>query len=532
VPRDLIQAPDHNRDRSLGWLAVAWLEFFTVHGRGDVQGDAVEHGDELTGFLVDCYAVTRDPAASNCSLLYDSAFLSRPKGCDKSGLAARIGLFEALGPCRLEGWARGDEVLVDPWGLGFEYRYAPGEPMGKPVRAPFLRCMATEEGQTGNVYDSIYYNLTEGPLQDVPGVDAGLTRVLLHYNGGEIRPSTAANASKDGGIETWVDFDETHLYKTPELRRMHATVTRNLRKRKRTAGTWYLETTTMFAAGEDSVAEETYKLAEHIREGQARRQRLLYDHRWGECEDLADEPALREAITDAYGDAIVWNDLDGLVDEFYDPRKTTTDSRRFFLNARSSAADAWLVEHEWSGCFDGDRLVADGDVITLGFDGSRARAHGVTDATALIACRVSDGHVFEPLERVRVGAEDSDGRPATGWRVPTAEVERAVAACFRRYTVVGFFADPAKWESYVAAWEAKYGPRMKVKATREHPIEWWMTGGRSQLIVKALEEFHNAVIDREMTHDGAYALTRHVLNARRRATRAGCRSRRKRRTRR
>lgn len=30
---------------------------------------------------------------------------------------------------------------------------------------------------------------------------------------------------------------------------MYATVTRNLRKRKKGAGTWYLETTTMFAPG-------------------------------------------------------------------------------------------------------------------------------------------------------------------------------------------------------------------------------------------------------------------------------------------
>src|SRR5205085_598693 len=79
----------------------------------------------------------------------------------------------------------------------------------------------------------------------------------------------------------------------------------------------------------------------------------------------------------------------------------------------------------------------------------------------------------------------------------------------------------AKWESYIASWEAKYGKRLKVKSTRDHPIEWWMTGGRSGLIVRALEQFHSAVIDSEMTHDGSYALTRHVLNARRRTSRSG-----------
>ena len=70
-----------------------------------------------------------------------------------------------------------------------------------------------------------------------------------------------------------------------------------------------------------------------------------------------------------------------------------------------------------------------------------------------------------------------------------------MAEANRRYTVVGFYADPAKWESYVAQWEAKYGRKLKVKASREHPIEWWMSGGRSALIVRALEAFHSAVID-------------------------------------
>jgi hypothetical protein len=37
--------------------------------------------------------------------------------------------------------------------------------MGQHVRTPYIRCMATEEGQTGNVYDSVYYNLTEGPVR-------------------------------------------------------------------------------------------------------------------------------------------------------------------------------------------------------------------------------------------------------------------------------------------------------------------------------------------------------------------------------
>jgi hypothetical protein len=87
--------------------------------------------------------------------------------------------------------------------------------------------------------------------------------------------------------------------------------------------------------------------------------------------------------------------------------------------------------------------------------------------------------------------------------------------------VVGFYADPAKWESHVAALEARYGRQLKVRASREHPIEWWMTGGRASFTVRALEKFQSAVIDGELSHDGSSALTRHVLAARMVHTRSG-----------
>jgi hypothetical protein len=505
MPRQVVHAADHDRSRSLGWLGLAWLEYFVVHGPGDVQGEPVRHGDEYSQFIADCYALS-----AKGRRLYDSAFLSRPKGSDKSGVGGRESLFEGLGPCRFAGWAKGGETYRDPWGLGFTYTYERGEPMGRQVRVPFIRIMATEEGQTGNVYDTVYYNLSEGPLSHAVGHrdNVGMSRILL-ADGGEIRPSTASSAAKDGGIETFVVYDETHLYTTPELRAMYATVARNLRKRKRTAETWFLETTTMFGAGEQSIAQATYELAGKILEGRTRRARLLFDHRWGECEDLTDEKALRAAIADAYGDALDWNDVDGIVDEFYEPRAKEADSRRYFLNAPGTVGDAWIAGYEWEDRRDGNKQVAPRDVITLGFDGSRRRSRKITDATALIGCRVADGHVFQ----IQVW-EQPDGQD--DWQVPTDEVDAEVREAFKVYVVVGFYADPAKWESYIAKWEARYGKQLKVKATRDHPIEWWMVGGRATLTVRALEQFQSAVIDDEMTHDGSAALTRHVLHARER----------------
>lgn len=502
MPRRVITAKEHDRDLSLGWLLLSWMEYFCVHGPGDVQGEPVRHGDEVSGFIVDCYALDRSGRR-----LYDSAFFSRPKGCDKSGLGGRLGLTEAFGPCRFFGWAEGGEIYRDPWGLGFEYEYQPGEPMGRPVKVPYIRCLATEEGQTGLVYDTIHFNLTEGPLAEVPGTNTGLTRVLLP-GGGEITPSTASSASKDGGKETFVVFDETHLYNMPDLRRMYATVTRNLRKRKKIAETWYLETTTMFAPGEESIAESTYRLSEAIEAGKTRRERLIVDHRWGECDNPENEAELRCGITEAYGDAMEWNDLNGLVDEFYDPRQHIIDSRRYFLNAETETSDAWIAAREWDPCANALAILADGDMIALGFDGSVNE-----DATALVACRLDDGY----LELLACDEKPPDARNT--WQVDQEAIDAAVKAAFDRFNVVAFFADPAHWQDYVDAWTAEFADKLEVRASQVHPIEWWTN--RPSAMVAALERFREAVAAKRLTHDGSTTFRRHVLNARRRMTRSG-----------
>ncbi len=510
MPRTLVRAPDHDRNRSLGWLALAWIEFFYVHGPGDVQGEPVHHGDEYSGFVVDCYALDQEGR-----LQYDSGFFSRPKGTNKSGFAAEFCCFEGLGPCRFAGFAKGGEVYEDPWGLGFRYEYVAGEPMGRPVNVPVIRIMATEEEQSGKVYDNVYFNLTEGPLADVPGIDPGVTRTNLP-GGGDITPSTGAAASKDGGKETFVVFDESHLYNTPELRRMYKTVTRNLRKRKKFAGTWYLETTTMFAPGEDSVAEVTYEQAEAILERRFRgRPRTLFDHRWGECADITVEADLRAAILEAFGEAIEWNDLDGTVDEFYKLQSDEADSRRYFLNAKTSTVDAWIQEQAWKDIEKPALRLQPGDVITLGFDGSIR-----DDSTALVGCRVSDGHL-QMLEHAGSPTcwEKPPGPAGEGWQVDRVAVDAAVHAMFSTYKVVGFYCDPPYWQDYVDAWSSQFADQLEVKGTQNRPLEWWTN--RPNLMSRALARLHDAIMVGDTSHDGGGVLTRHIRNARRRESRGG-----------
>jgi phage terminase large subunit-like protein len=524
MPRRLITAPGHDRTRSLGNLATWWIETFTVHGPGAVVGQNVELTDEYFGFLLDAYALSAIGRR-----MYDSGFLSRPKGCDKSGFAAKIALFEAFGPCRFDGWAKGGEVYEF---LGRSYRYAKGEPMGRTIPSPFIRVLATEEEQTGNTFATIHYNLTDSrsPLFDLQawGVVAGLSKVVIP-GGGSIVRSTAGAASKDGGLETFVVFDETHLYVTPVLREMYNTVTENLGKRAMDAEPWFLETTTMFGPGEESVAERTIEYSEAIEEGKARKPRALIDHRWGEIseKDFRDEAKLADAFREAYGDAIAWNPVEYLIERAYDPRRPVERTRRYRLNAITASANAWLKPEDWTargirarrGIAQRLKLAWEfvrpwrGDVVTLGFDGSLTN-----DATALVACRVKDRYLF-PLHI----QERPDDKSGENWEVDQAAVDAAVAAAHKRFKVVGFYADPPYWQDFVRSWDAEFGEGYEVKAGPKNAIAWYTK--RDVQMAAALELLSTAVASGTMAHDDdtqlGRVMTRHFKNARKWERRGG-----------
>lgn len=389
-----------------------------------------------------------------------------------------------------------------------------------------MKLAAVSEAQTQNSWVPLLEMLDGPVLDNYPGVEPLGTFVNLPR--GRIEPTTASATSAKGAKPVFSLLDQTEVW-TKSNGGVHLAEVMRINAAK--LGGVTVESPNAYTPGVGSVAEASAAYYNAILEGRARDDGLLYDHREAPPEtDLTDRESLLAGLAYAYGDSANieggcriheppctrrgWVDLDRLAAETWDPDIDPQTARADLLNQITHASDSWLSQPEWAGCADSTKVVADKDAITLGFDGSRSRAVGVTDATALIGCRVEDGHLFE------VGVwEQPTGPAGKDWQVPIVEVLAAIHEAFRRYNVVGFYADPAKWESHIADLEARYGTRLKVKSTRDHPIEWWMVGGRSRQIVRALEQFHGAVVDRELTHDGSYALTRHILNARRREAR-------------
>lgn len=490
---------------TLGWLVLDWIEENLIVPDGPAAGDPLTFTAEQARFILQLYEV--DPAFEGPPIrgrslvngrLIRRAVLSRPKGWGKSPLVAALCLAEALAPVVLDGWDSDGQPVGREWtSLGFKAK---------------VQIVAVSEDQTVNTWDPLLEMSRNGPVYDNYAIEPLDT--FVNVPRGRIEPVTSSGTSREGFRPVFSALDQTESWtQTNGGVKLAATIRRNLGK----VNGCSVETPNAFIPGMGSVAESSFAAVKAQDEGRLKRTTgMLFDHREAPPEtDPADEQSLRAGLIVSYGDSIDanggWAPLDRIVEEFYDPDTDPQLARLYYLNQITHASDAWLSQPEWAGRLGLAKVVADGDQIVLGFDGSRRRSHATTDATALIGCRVDDGHIFQ------VGVwEEPPNTP--DWQVPVVEVEATIRSAFDRWNVVGFYADPKLWESTVAQWEATYGRKLKVKVSRDHPIEWWFTPNK---IVAALEQFHSAVLDGELTHDGASELTRHVLNARRRPSRAG-----------
>lgn len=460
--------------RTLGLGVIGWMQTMLCHGPGDVEGEPLVLDDEFRRFILEAYRVNDEGKR-----LYRRVVLSRPKGRAKSELAGALVCAEALGPVRFGGW-RSD-----------------GQPIGRAVAHPEIVCVATEEDQTGNTYDHVRFMLRHGRVAtEFPDLDVGLSRVLLTPSG-EITPATSSASARDGARSTFAVFDETHLWFTPELHRLHRTIVRNLAKRAR-GEPWSLETSTMYAPGQRSVAEASHKHATAVGEGRAIDTGLLFDHRQAPLVDRHDTEALREALREVYGPAAAWMDLDRIIRDIQDEQADWADSQRYWLNRPVITHEQWIDPELWQACANEAEEVQDGEVVTLGFDGSRW-----DDATALVACRVRDGHVFVPRlgDRPTVWERPEGDAP---WEVPESEVDAAVAAAFERWDVRRLYADPPMWSDTIGRWRNEFGEK------RVTP--WWTN--RLAQAAYAVERLETAITTASMSHDATPVLTRHVENTR------------------
>ena len=471
---------------TLGWEIMGWTAEWLLQPDGPNSGQPWEFTDEQARFIAWWYAIDR-----NGQFVYRSGMFRRMKGHGKDPLGAALCCVEFVGPCRFSHWEN-------------------GEPVAKSHTAAWVQTAAVSRDQTRNTMTLFPGMLSPRAIEEF-GIDLGKEIIYAEHGRRRIEAVTSSPRALEGGRATFVLKNEVHHWLTSnEGHEMSAVIARNAAK-SRDGSSRVLAISNAHDPREDSDGQRDYEAYQKILTGRSRSTGFLYDSLEAppDC-DLSDPVSLRGGLMAARGDS-VWLDIDRLMEEIYDPRTPPSMARRFYLNQIIAAEDAWIAPHEWDALARPGRKVEPGEMITLGFDGSKSH-----DTTALMGCCVSDSHLFP------IGIWD----PAQhGGEVPTASVDEAVARAHEQFDVVGFYGDVREFESYIDKWERdnlgrRADKQLCVLSSPKHAINFDMRG-RTLDVTAAAEAFQTAVLEHDLTHSGDARVSQQIYNAVRRPNRYG-----------
>lgn len=183
---------------TLGYDVGAWIESTLVIPDGYNKGKPYLLTDEMWKFLIHFYRLYpyAQPYPAPDALRYMGAQLRRSQKWGKDPFGAAILWAEALGPTKFDGWTAG------------------GEPVGAPYPTPLIVCLGTSEEQVDNTWRPFVSMGQNGPINDTPGLDIGLTRTNLP-GGGKVEPATCSARARLGAPMTMVSLTEALAVTTP-----------------------------------------------------------------------------------------------------------------------------------------------------------------------------------------------------------------------------------------------------------------------------------------------------------------------------
>lgn len=489
---------------TLGYGVIEWGRKYLRQPNGPHAGQRWSPVDSQIRFLLHWYGLDESG-----EWLYRRGVRRLAKGSGKSPFAAVLALMEFCGPVRLDDW--------DPKAFG--------GCVGKAVSMPLVVIAATTEAQTENTMRMVRAFAPKGSrIVREYGLDPGLTQ--YNKDDGKLHILTGSSSSAEGGEFTFGVGDEPEHW-TPARNGpdFAATLADNLAK----SGSRLLETCNSWVPGAQSVAEDSWNSWVAQEEGRTRGEsQILYDARVAPpktvlhddpkncerdeiCDHEPDEPhrdeiGLTEALEFVYEDCW-WANKSSIRERIWDLQSLESDSRRKYLNQPVADEEAWVTPQEWGALTDATRVVADGEEVVLFFDGSKSR-----DATALMGCCMSDGHVF------KVGVWEPDPKHTTESVVPVAAVDSAVIGAHEKYTVLAFFADVQEWQGFVkVTWPDRYKDQyvlMAAPSGREPASIAWDMRSHAYEFAEAAEVCHEEIVSGRFTHDGDSVVARHVGNAR------------------
>lgn len=430
------------------------------------------------------------------------------KGTGKDPFGGALCLIELIGPSQL---------VQDALGRWVGARHS----------MPLVQIASNSEAQSKDVL-RVANALLGKEARAYYDVDCGETRTIIKGSGGRLEVLTASEASAEGDPATFIFLNETHhMTESSGGHRVAQVSRRNVGKSPAHLQARMVDGTNAHAQGADSVAERTYSAWRAQVEGKTPRIDILYDSIEAPPDtNLFDDTSRREGLRAAYADA-PWADLERLDGEVLDPETTVADSIRYYLNGLAAAEDAWVDPRKFDALVRADIVVPEGEQIAMFLDCSKSG-----DATGLVGCRLSDGHVITlgKWERPR-------GKAGEGWLAPRDEVDGAVRYAFEYYRVVWFGVDPSPakdddtealyWMPTIDGWHRDFGKKLKVWATGGakigHSVLFDMRiktpGGiarNAQFTQAAMQTAQDVDEHGTLTWDGDPRLQTHVHQAKRR----------------
>lgn len=494
LPReDIHQTPEGfwipKPTRSIGYAGVVWGRKHVLQPDGPQKGGPFTLTPEQLRFVLWWYAIN-----AHGQMIYPSGMFMRMKGAGKDPVGAFLCLLELLGPCRFAGWREN------------------GTPRVVAHPNPWVAVTAVSQEQTGNTMKLLPFMVSDATKEKY-GIDAH--KEIWHTTAGQMQAFASSYRALEGKRTTFVLMNETHHWVAGNSGHdMAETIEDNGVKSRDGAGRT-LAITNAHVPGEDSVCERMWDGYQDWLAGRLVQESppYLVDALQAPPDtDLADDESLRAGIRAAMGDAH-WMDIDRIMARVRDPRVGPSRSRRMYLNQVVAAEDAWLTAPEWDAREAPDTIVTNDDEIVMFFDGSKN-----DDSTALVGCRIADGHVFE------IAGWDKPAGPAgNGWEIDKEAVDHEVSKALTDRNVLAYFGDVLHFEGLHDSWSQRFGPSMLLWAQEgkfRHATAWDMRGKLKDFTL-ACERFEADVRAGDLTHDGSAALRGHVLHARRRPNRFG-----------
>lgn len=384
---------------------------------------------------------------------YRRFLLEMPKGNGKTPLAAWIALYELCGPGRV---------------------------------SPLVPVAAASYGQADLLYGDMRACVEQSPtLSEVLETFEG--EIQIRGGAGRAYKVAAVAGTNDGQRPSCFCADELHEWEGRK-ERVHLVIANGCSKRH---GSLQVNTTTP-GWNIDSLAGRLHEYGLKVNNGEVEDRSFLFicygvdDGTY----NLDDPKQLEAAVRAANPASDSFLSVEDTVARYYQVARS--EFCRYHLGQWVKSQEFWLPPGTWEACQDAELRPESIDVpIVLAFDGS---FNG--DSTGIVACTVEE----VPRTWVVAAWEKPEDDTSDDWRVPVLDVEETIRQACDDFEVLELAADAYRWQRSLQVLEDEGLP----------VVEFPQNPSR---MTPATSAFYEAVLNRQIQHDGDPRLTRHLSNA-------------------